>query len=150
MPDPIVIALIAAVGGIAGGIITAIVQPFGQDYVASRAEQRAETRAKEQRERDAQARAAQDRLESLRRVSDALSGMSEGGLVSDQTVTRWRALPTEVAAIGDERLNTAIGALLSEPRGSTGWRAAHGEASRRVGELIREAHNLAISATPRP
>lgn len=125
MPDPIVTALIALVGGIAGGLITTFGKPWGQDWVASRAEERAEKRA-----HDAEAR------RRLERVVQFLGSISVEGPHTATAEREERELPATAHMVNDPALMDAVDRMWKSSRSSAEWSAAWLDASQRAGQLL--------------
>jgi hypothetical protein len=127
VPEPLVVALIAAIGGIAGGLISAIARPVGQDWLARRAESREGSRA-----------FATERKARVERVAHILAGADENGSFTATAEREWRELAIATAAVDDEALSAAVGRLHSSPRPSYAWSDAHRDPSQPDGELLSQ------------
>lgn len=128
MPEPVGIALIAAIGGIIGGVIAAFARPWGQDYVNRMADERATRRAR-----------VEQRIHRIERVIEilAMSGLEGSSTYSAEKGSR--ELPAATAAVGDSALSEFVGRMNSAGRRSIEGNSARTDAATRAGELLREA-----------
>lgn len=144
MPEPVLIAIVAIVGGVIGSILS----PLGQDYVNREQHKRQELSRKAQAAEDAQrheAREAVARLErSQQHIQDQLIAVRRGvaGMggrsYNEAQMRGYQEARTAAADINDPSLIEMVGKLHSSGIGSSQWEAARGDVLFRVGELQRE------------
>jgi hypothetical protein len=127
MPEPIIVAIIAAVGGILGGLAVAVTRPWIEDIYKRRAETRMAGReAKAQREA------------RIEHVIELLSLSGREGPSTYSAERGMRELPAAAAAVDDAELSEAIGRLLSAPHG-TARETERTNALHRAGTLLAQA-----------